>query len=286
MRKTYVLSVLLLFNLCIYGQVDVLKFNKDEVMKGVVKGMEKGILTIKTSYSNNDFTLAWNEVESIVTETKFRVTLSEGEKYYGIIHSTDGKQVIIEDEELGSKTVDILDIVELSSVDEKFIDRFSASIDVALNMTKAKNLHTFTTNANAGYKTEKWNTNASFSTLHSDQDDVEEIKRWDGKITYNYILGKRWYPNAMAQWLANTEQQLDLRQNIQLGMGVYLIRSNSVYWGLKGGVNDNYERYYFYDSSEPPVKYTSDNNSWEVFIASEADLFNNLSSIIKRLIIN
>ncbi len=46
----------------------------------------------------------------------------------------------------------------------------------------------------------------------------------------------------MAQWLANTEQQLDLRQNIQLGMGVYLIRSNSVYWGVKGGINDNYER--------------------------------------------
>ncbi len=95
--------------------------------------MEKGILTIETSYSNDNFTLAWSEVKSVVTETKFRVTLAEGEKYYGTIHSTGNKEVVVEDEEQGSKTLEIIDIVELSSVDEKFVDRFSASIDLALN---------------------------------------------------------------------------------------------------------------------------------------------------------
>ncbi len=273
MRKFYVLALWLIGNLCIFGQTDVLTFKNNEVVKGDIKGMEKGILTIETEYSDDDFTLEWDKVQRVITENKFRITLTDGSKYYGTLLSNSDQQVVLNDEEQGTKTVALLDIFELSSLDEGFGDRLSASIDLSFNMAKSQNLRSFTTNASAGYKEDKWNTNASYNTYRSRQDDVDEIKRWEGKLTFNYILGEKWYPNAMIQWLSNTEQQLDLRQNSQLGLGRYLIRSKQAYWGIKFGVNDNYERYYSYDSSEPPIKKTTDNNSWEGFLATEIDLF-------------
>jgi len=53
--------------------------------------------------------------------------------------------------------------------------------------------------------------------------------------------------------------------NFQLGMGKFLIRTNSSYWGAKLGVNRNVERY----SSE-----TEDRESWEAYVGSELDLYN------------
>ncbi len=274
MRRLYVLALFGLWaNVCLFAQTDILTFNDNELVKGEMKGMKKGIVTIETSYSDDDFTIEWDGVKSISTETKFLTTLKDGTKYYGTLISDDKKQVVIADEDQGDVVVSLMDIVELSSVEEDFWERISANVDVGFDMAKSRNLRTFTTNANVGYKAESWNTSASYNTLRSNQDDVDEIKRWEGQLAFNYILGRKWYPNAMIQWLSNTEQQLDLRQNAQLGIGVYLIRSNKAYWGVKFGVNNNYERYYTYDSSEQPVKTTTDNTSWEGFMATEVDLF-------------
>ncbi len=272
MRKLYALVVGLMTCSCLMAQNDILRFDNGEMLQGEVKEMKKGIIVIETSYSDDDFTIEWDQVRNIVTETKFLVTLTDGTKYSGSVNSSDQQKVIINDDDAGDVVVSLLDIVELSTLKETFGDKISANVDVGYNMAKSRNLHSFTTNANLGYKAESWNTNASYNRLHSDQDDAAEIKRWEGQLSFNYILGKKWYPNAMIQWLSNTEQQLDLRQNSQLGLGVYLVRSNRAYWGVKFGVNNNYERYYTYDNTGEN-KVNNDNTSWEGFIATEADLF-------------
>jgi hypothetical protein len=64
--------------------------------------------------------------------------------------------------------------------------------------------------------------------------------------------------------LSNTEQKLDLRLNAQLGLGNFLVRTGSMYWGAKLGVNRNLERY----SNE-----TEDHASWEGFLGTEVNLF-------------
>ena len=50
----------------------------------------------------------------------------------------------------------------------------------------------------------------------------------------------------------------------QLGLGRFIIRTNSSYWGAKLGANRNIERY----SNE-----TEDRNSWEGYLGSELNLY-------------
>ena len=52
--------------------------------------------------------------------------------------------------------------------------------------------------------------------------------------------------------------------NAQLGMGHFLARTNSIYWGVKLGFNRNVER----NSND-----TEDRESWEGYFGTEANFF-------------
>jgi hypothetical protein len=74
------------------------------------------------------------------------------------------------------------------------------------------------------------------------------------------------YAIATVALTSNTEQQIDLRVNSQLGLGAYIIRTNKAYWGAKAGGNNNSENY----SEEVP---DPDRNSWEAFAGTEVNLY-------------
>jgi hypothetical protein len=65
-------------------------------------------------------------------------------------------------------------------------------------------------------------------------------------------------------FLSNTEQKLDLRTNIKLGMGKYLIQTNKIYWGLQAGGSVNIENFSTEDGKQ---------QSFEGFIGTELNLF-------------
>jgi hypothetical protein len=115
-----------------------------------------------------------------------------------------------------------------------------------------------------GYRAQKWSTDATFNTLRSTQTNVETIERSDGKIDYLFVLPRRWYGLASISLASNTEQKLDLRLNAQLGLGIFLIRTNSAYWGANVGANRNVERY---------SGATEDRNSWEGHLSTELNLY-------------
>ncbi len=272
MRKVFVLVIWLLAHLCMYSQVDVLKFNHKQFVEGEIKGMENGIISIETSFSDDDFTIEWTEVKGIITERKFLVELIDGSKYYGLLRSRNEKEILIVKGDGEEQVVELLNVFKLCSVDEKFLDRLSATIDLGFDLTKS--LHSLTTEVAADYEAETWNSNLTYTNLHSKQKDAKEISRFEGKLGFNYFLGPNWYPNAMFQWLSNSEMQLDLRQNVQLGIGRYIVRTNRIYWGLKVGLNNNNECYYVYDDTDTSLKKYKYKNSWEVFFGTEANFFN------------
>ena len=78
------------------------------------------------------------------------------------------------------------------------------------------------------------------------------------------MLPRRFYAIGSVSGLSNTEQKLDLRRNVQLGVGNYLVRTNTMYWGTKFGFNRNIEKY----STDG-----DDRQSWEAYLGTEVSLF-------------
>jgi len=257
--------MLLVFLNTLYPQSknDTLKMNNGDRLIGEVKSMQRGILIFSTKYGDSDFDIEWDEIEEISTENYFFVTLIKGKHYYGWLRSSDSLISILSRDSTiiityPSKIVDIIPI------NKGFKYRFNAEIDLGFGLAKSNNLRRITASGRVGYKSENWLTYISGNILSSVQDDADPIKRAEADLVLKYVIYNDWYLIPSASFLSSTEQQLNSRWNIMLGVGNYLIRSNTAYWGLTVGFNRNVEDYY--DEN-------TDRYSWEGYLGTELNLF-------------
>ena len=267
MKKIFLTLAILITAITTYSQSDTLVLTNGDIIAGEIKSMDKGVLTIETDYSDDDFTIEWDGIKSIKTDAFFLITLSDGKRINGSFKTAGEGKIRIIPEEGTPVEIKHEELVYLKSVDKGFWDRVYANIDLGFDLAKANNLRTFTTRAGAGYLANRWSTDFNINTLFSKQDSVDNIRRTDGGVTFKYYLPHDWYLPITATYLSNTEQKLDARWNGMLGIGYYAIRTNRAYWGFKGGAAFNNEKY------SPDGQPQTINSSWEGFFGSELNLY-------------
>lgn len=264
MKKITLIVLFSVLSLSLFSQNDKITLKNNDLVVGEIKSMKQGVLSIETSYSDSDFTIEWDGIKSLFSESSFLVTLSNGQRYNGKIRSTSDSQINILTNDHGIINVNVDEIVNLESVDKGFWSQIYASIDVGLDMTKANNLKQISSRSNIGYLAERWSTDIFYNALSSEQDSVDKVSRDDIGIDYKYYFQRKWFAVISTNFLSNTEQKLDLRTNGRLGVGTYIIQSNAIYLNISGGVSFNMENY------EDP---SNDRDSWEGYIFSELNMF-------------
>lgn len=272
--KRLIPLILILFSISGNAQ-DSLILENANIIAGEIKSMDRGILTIETDYSDVDMKIKWSGVSQIFTTTNFLVTLTDGSRVGGVVNSIADNQVVITSGSDSTKS-QLSDIVLLKLVNEGFRDQISASVSVGYSVTRAQNLRQFSTRSNIGYVAKKWSGDVSYNGINSTQDEVEDIQRKDGGLTFNYFLPNDWFIPISSTFLSNTEQKIDLRLLGKLGIGKYVIHENRLYWAFSTGANFNLENF----SDE-----TSNRRSWEGFLGTELNLFDmgDLTLLIKAV---
>lgn len=245
-----------------FGQ-DSLIFKNGNTIKGEIKGMDRGVLTIETDYSKNDFTIEWVDIKEIYTKTQFLMTLTNGDRLVGTL-AMDSSEIRIKTEDNRSYDYPLNNIVTLNTVEDSFWDRMHASLSLGYSLTKAQNLKQITLRSHFSYVTERWVSDLSFNNLTSTQDDAPRVERRDGGMSFNYFLPKDWYVPVSITFLSNTEQKIKLRLLGKIGIGKYAIHTNKAYLGFSAGANANFEN--FEDEIEGKT-------SWEAFVGTELNLF-------------
>ncbi|MDW7691137.1 DUF481 domain-containing protein [Flammeovirgaceae bacterium SG7u.111] len=243
---------------------DSLYLTNGDMIVGEIKGMDRGVLTIETDYSDSDFKIEWDGISTIFSNSFFLIILSEGKRLNGNLKSVSAEKILIFTSDSSVVDAQKEDIVFLKEIEKGFWDRLYASIDFGLSITKANNLRQLSLRSNAGYIADKWSADANFNSVNSSQDDVEPIRRTDGGLTYRYFLPKDWFVIGQVNFLSNTEQKIDLRTTGKLGIGNYLVHTNQSYWAFQGGASFNNEKF----SNEG-----SDKQSMEAFLGTELNLF-------------
>ncbi len=259
-----------------FAQHDSLVLKNGDVIVGELKSMTKGVITIETDYSKNDFTIEWSGVKEIYSKARFLITLKNGSRINGTIQSVEKSNnvnIVVAGAPPVAATLD--DIVYLKGLKSDFWSRVKASIDFGLNITKANNLRQLSTRSALGYMADKWMLDVYYDDIRSKQDSVEDTKRTETGISYTYFLPRDWYLRADITMLSNTEQALDLRFTGKFGAGKYLVHTNKAYWGVGGGLSINNETF---------TNGTPKRTSLEGYAGSELNLFdigdlNLLSSI-------
>lgn len=230
-------------NLFTWSQNDsiVLK-NKDKIV-GEIKSLDKGVLTVKTDYSDSDFKITWLEVISVRSEQTYLLTLSDGSRINSTLYTKPGDTTKVTLKDEFELTTDIKNIVYIKPVKNDFLSRFVASISLGYNLTKSNNLHQFSVSSNLSYTAYKWLFTAGFNSVRSNQDDVEETQRTDANIGIKYFMKNDWFYSTSADFLSNDEQKLELRSTIKGGLGKYFTHTNRLYFGGGFGLAFNNEKY-------------------------------------------
>ena len=266
-----------------FAQTDSLILKNKDLIIGEIKSMDRGVLTIETDYSDSDFKITWDGISQLYSKTKYLITLTNGKRYNGTINSIDENTVEIdtydpdqmiipirrrrsttEDIGGGKVSVPISEIVYLNALDDGFWSRLSANIDLGWSLTRANNLRQFNVRSGLGYLADRWKANSTYNSLRSNQDNVDPVKRTDADFTFNYFLPKDWFLLYNITFLSNTEQLIRLRSGNKVGIGKYVVHTNSTYFGFQTGVNFNNESYF----DDTPSR-----RSGEAFVGSELNLY-------------
>ena len=247
------------------AQRDSLVMRNGDLLVGEIKDMNKGVLVMKTSYSDKDFSIEWDKVREAYGRGRFLLMLTDGRRVNGRFYSEKANnRLVIIDEDGVADYVALDELVYIKGLKTNFWGRASASIDVGFNMAKANALKQYTANIKMGFLADAWQVDANYNHLYAQQDNVDPNRRVDGGINFKYFLQRDWFVASSISFLSNTEQALKLRLSGSAGVGNFITRTNHAYWAVAGGLSFNNEQF---------LNTTPSRRSLEVYAGTELNLF-------------
>jgi hypothetical protein len=247
-KNTTTLFLFLFLSSIVSAQVDTLVMNDGTMLIGEMKDLKQGVIIMETDYSDSDFKIEWDKVKEVNSERSFIITTAKGDRLNGTIKTVPNKpgQVIILDKDIGPVNYDIMDIVFLKSVSETFLSRLDLLLSAGYTLTKANNNHQISGRLNAGYLSNTFGADMYFGIVRSFQTINDTIKtntsRTEGGLGFRLFIVKDWFAMINNNMLQSTEQQINLRSVTKLGIGNYVVNTNSLYLMLGAGGAWNYEK--------------------------------------------
>lgn len=236
------------------AQNDTLKLSNEDVIVGEITYLDKGIIFIKTVYSNVDIQVKWKEVTFLNSPSRFFITLENGERLEGNLRSISKDSLEIQVIDPGTRTLKVIpldeqnrfqigkdELVLLNEINESFASRFNGDISLGFNLARSNKLRQFSVLSHVNYSGSRWGGGVSFNAIRSIQESTSPIKRYQASGTVLFFLPKDWFLLFSETLLSNTQQLIKLRANTLVGVGKYLIHTNHSYWNLQAGINNNDE---------------------------------------------
>ncbi|WP_073118279.1 DUF481 domain-containing protein [Reichenbachiella agariperforans] len=222
--------------------------SNNQVLIGEIKGMELGVLSIETDYSDSDFKVEWSNVKGLNTSADFIIMLSSRYRIKGTINMDEyNPQYLIISPVEGSRLfAKIEDIVYLKLTEDGFWDKVKASIDGGYSITKASSTKQLTINGDFSYTNTALNAQGYIKLLDNRvEEDTTIIKTVRNNTGSNIrvFLNKSWFISSAADLLQSDEQNLALRSTNQVGIGKILVRNHLVFLYSSVGVASNTEKF-------------------------------------------
>ena len=268
MRRTRA-SIPLLAGLCLlfaaaagaHPKTDIVILDNGDTIHGEIKYLDRGKLQLSTS-DMGKINIEWEHIDALESTYFYRVSNSEGERFYGRLSMERGSGVlrVIADDAILSIPSELA--VEIQPIEDTFWSKFNGSMSFGFSFTKASDVAQLTFDWTNKYRTELNLVETGLNVILTDtrNDDEAYARRIDLSLSYYRLLAKQgWTAGATAAVQRNDE--LDLRRRLTLGLsaGINLISSNRSYLITTLGTTAN---------SELPTDTTATTESIEAVIAA------------------
>jgi hypothetical protein len=285
--KKIVLGLILLFAMIRVLQAQqndtIYLFNGDRIT-GELKKFEYGLLFLKTD-GMETVNIKFDRIYTMYSTKQFEFRTNTGQRYFGILLNSvvPGKISIVTSND--TVTVALWNVVQITSLKNKFLQKIDGSADLGLSFTKASDVFQYNLSATATYRTANYSTKFDLSSILSEAD-KEVSKNNDAGLNVTRFLPGKWFANIEIKGQQNTELDLEYRFQAGLGGGYDLVRTNSQrLYGLAGFVgnqektidsalvSDNFEflasmQYKWFRYSHPKIDVTTGFNLYPSFTTS------------------
>ncbi len=222
----FILSFMLLPVLSLAGpKTDTVYLYNGDRITGEVKRFEYGVLFFKTD-GMGTLNIEFDRIRTFYSSQQFTIQTSSGLRFFGSIDTsqTDGYVNL----RVKSFTIPepISAIVEIYPVKNAFWKRLDGYIDLGYSYTKASTISQFNFSGNVSYRVQKSFTNINGSSILTDQQDRERIRKQDYSLSYSRFFKKGWFAVAFVGAQQNTELGTDHRYYGGLGGGNDLVHNN------------------------------------------------------------
>lgn len=240
-KGVHLLLLLLMFSGTGLAQkTDTVYLQNGDRLTGELKKFENGLLFLKTD-AMETVEIEYDRIFTVYSAKLFEFRTTSGYRYYGtLLNSPDSGTInIVRINDTVPKP--LWDIVQITSIKNRFWQKIDGSVDVGLNYTKASDVLQFSFIASATHRTADYATRFDLSSIVSDQDgDIS--KNNDVSIGVTRFFEGNWFAGGQISGQQNTELDLDYRILIGLGGGYDFVRTNSQRLYAMGGALANRER--------------------------------------------
>ncbi|WP_111668736.1 DUF481 domain-containing protein [Algoriphagus litoralis] len=227
-----------------FAQGDTLITKYGDVLIGKIDRLDLESLKLKVRYRKDAIEIKIAELVQIKSSKQFLVNDVKNRDWKGslVFDSLHRGQYGIQtsDTILFFKTKEVFGVSEIKK--NKLTDHLNLGLDFGINRIKADNSISANLGVNAIYKTRRWVFQGDYSAFSSAVDSVSNYWR-NGILAGTYVFPKEWFVTSKLNLYTSTEQSLDLRRNVFLGVGKIFIHRSDESLSLSGGVVTNREIY-------------------------------------------
>jgi len=225
-------------------KTDKVQLDNGDVVTCEVKGLDRGLLTVKTDPMAT-IQIKWDHVVGVQSKQRFAVELDDGTRLFGILveASAPGRLQVLAPFPMGTYEVDVDRVVFIDELEAEVLDRLKGSLGLGFTFTKASDVAQLSLAFDLRATTEVHEWSVDASTINTAQPGRETTNRSDLNLGYRRFLGHRWFALAGTSAQHNDELGLDLRARLDLGAGRYLVQSSEMLLSAATGASVNRELY-------------------------------------------
>lgn len=208
-------------------KIDTIYFQNGDRVTAELKSLANNQLKLST-YDAGTINVEWNKIDSLKILNNMRIVLEDGKIMYGkILPAGEAGKCFIWTYVVEPVLVELIHIVLLSPMEDKFLNRLSGTLSSGFSYLKSTQIMNMNFDGSLKYQAEKNQIEFSYSGLFTKDSTADFSQNQNGGATFIRILPKNWFLLSTLNIESNSEQDLDLRTSLTLGGGNAFIRTNT-----------------------------------------------------------
>ena len=222
------------------AKTDTITFFNGEHIRCEIKTLAKGKLSVKT-VNMSTVSIKLEKVAYIESPIVFEIIFSNHSRIFGkLSKGTKPGTATINYNNL-EMSVDIMTIVSLNPIRQKFFHRIDGNFDLGFSFVKGTNNLQFNYDLKASYRIRKSKHQIQANSIISDNDASRTVKQ-EGGYGYTRFLQKDHFANFAVLWQENTELGIQNRILFLASYGISPVRNNLNVLAISAGFVSNTEQ--------------------------------------------